>query len=100
MFLGWWYLRCAHTVVRVRLVGVQTRTFLSIFCADSRGIQHPRGGLGDAFGTDARAMYAAGWGEIGASRPMRGKPEDEHWDGIGADLSFPCCSRIERFARL
>jgi hypothetical protein len=71
MFLGWWWLH-------VRLVGLQTRTFLPIFCADSRGVQHPRGGLGDAFGTDARAIDAAGRGEIGASRPMRGKPEDEH----------------------
>jgi hypothetical protein len=100
MFLGWWWLRWAHTIVRVGLVGLQTRTFLPIFCADSRSVQHPRGGLGDAFGTDARAMDAAGRGEICTSRPMRGKPEDEYWDMTSADLSFLCCSRIERFARL
>jgi hypothetical protein len=66
-FLEWRCLRCAHIAFRVRPVDELPRTFLPIFGTDPRRVQHPCGGLGDAFGTDARA---ARWGEICASRPV------------------------------
>ncbi len=79
----WWWLQSALIVVRVRIVDSRPRTLLPKFGADSRCIQHPRGGLGDAFGTDARTDASAGWGEICASRPMR-----ELGNRIGSVLTF------------
>lgn len=77
-FLAWWRFRCAYAlaliVSSICSFNLQPRTFLSIFCADLRGIQHARSGLGDALCADARAVASiAGWGEICASNEMRGR---------------------------
>ena len=77
-FLAWWRFRCAYAlaliVSSICPFNLQPRTFLSIFCADLRGIQHARSGLGDALCADARAVTSiAGWGEICASNEMRGR---------------------------
>jgi len=83
VFFRWWWFQSALIVVRVRIVDSRPRTLLPKFGADSRCIQHPRGGLGDAFGTDARTDASAGWGEICTSRPMR-----ELGNRIGSVLTF------------
>ena len=100
-FLERWGLRRAHVVMAsVRPFDLEPRTLLPIFCADPRGVQHTRGGLGDAFGADACAVVIAGWGKICASGQMRGQPGVDYRGLACADLSFLCCSRTDCFARL
>ena len=97
-FLGRWWLRCVHITFCVRPIHeLPPHTILPIFGADSRRVQHTRCRLRDAFSTGARA---ARWGEICASRPVSGKLDVGYWDLVCADLSFLCCSRTVRFARL
>jgi hypothetical protein len=82
-FLVRWGLRSV-VMVGVWPFNLLPRTLLAIFCVDPRGVQHARGGLGDAFGADARTVVIAGWGEICASSQMREQPRVEH---LG--LTFP-----------